>query len=164
MAVSTDTASRLSTDLIGVIKLVSSIKAHVPRIHEGIEPSAYPVLFTLVEEPRRVSTLATCVHSDVSTVSRQVSALVAQGLAEKVPDPQDGRVAMVSLSAEGVELVERLKVGRGRWFQRILSDWEPEEAERLIELLEKLTETITAAHESGTLFEAYAAYRQEETA
>ena len=164
MAVSTDTASRLSTDLVSLIKLFSSIKAHVPRIHEGLEPSAYPVLFNLVGEPRRVSTLATCVHSDISTVSRQVSALVAQGLVEKAPDPQDGRVAVVSLSPVGVDLVERLKEGRGRWFQLLLQDWEPQEAEQLIALVEKLTDSITEARDGGTLFDAYAAYAQEETA
>lgn len=164
MAVSTDTASRLSTDLVGLIKLFSSIKAHVPRIHEGIEPSAYPVLFNLVDEPRRVSSLATCVHSDVSTVSRQVTALVAHGLVDKVPDAQDGRVAMVSLSPLGTELVERLKEGRGRWFQRLLEDWEPADAEQLIALMEKLTASIDAARTDGTLFEAYAAYAEEEPA
>ncbi len=162
MVVPIDTASRLSTDLVGLIKLFSSIKSHVPRIHEGVEPSAYPVLLSLVDEPRRVSSLATCVLSDVSTVSRQVSALVAQGLVAKVPDPQDGRVSMVSLSPQGKELVDRLKEGRGRWFARILADWEPADAERLIELVEQLATSITSAHENGTLFEAYAAYAKKE--
>lgn len=161
MAVTTDTASRLSTDLVGLIKLFSSVKAHVPRIHEGIEPSAYPVLFNLAEEPHRVSSLATCVHSDISTVSRQVTALVGYGLVEKYPDPQDGRVAMVSLSPIGAELVDRLKQGRGRWFQCLLEDWDPEEAERLIDLVEKLTTTINDARDAGTLFDAYAAYAGE---
>lgn len=100
-------------------------------------------------------------HSDISTVSRQVTALVGFGLVEKYPDPQDGRVAMVCLSPLGAELVDRLKQGRGRWFQHLLEDWDPEEAERLIDLLEKLTATINDARAAGALFDSYAAYAGE---
>lgn len=152
MTVSEETATRLSTDLVGVLKLLSSLKQHAPRFHEGVEPSAYPVLFNLVAEPRRVSALAECVHSDVSTVSRQVSALLSHGLVDKIADPLDGRASMVSLSDAGHELVERLKAGRGRWFQQILSDWEPEEAEQLIALLGRFTQSFEAAKDAGALY------------
>jgi len=129
MAISLESATRLSTELVRVMKLFQSMRQHAPKIHPGVEAASYPILFNLVEEPRRVSLLAECIYSDVSTVSRQVTTLVSHGLLEKVADPLDGRAYMVSLSNEGQELVERLKAGRGEWFRQMLHDWEPADAE-----------------------------------
>src|SRR5450756_2329034 len=103
MAISLDTATRLNTDLVRALKLFQSMRQHAPKLHPGVEPASYPILFNLVDEPRRVSLLAECVYSDVSTVSRQVTTLVSYGLLEKVADPHDGRAWMVSLSDEGTE-------------------------------------------------------------
>src|SRR5665647_1881187 len=103
MAISLENATQLSTELVRVMKLFQSLRHHTPKLHPGVEPAFYPILFNLVDEPRRVSLLADCIHSDVSTVSRQVTMLVSHGLVDKVADAQDGRAFMVSLSAEGAE-------------------------------------------------------------
>ena len=137
MAISLDTATRLNTDLVRVVKLFQSMRQHAPRLHPGVEPASYPILFNLIDEPRRVSVLAECVYSDVSTVSRQVTTLVAHGLLDKLADPRDGRAWVVSLSAEGAELVERLKAGRAEWFRQTLKDWEPADAEAFADHLER---------------------------
>ena len=145
MAISLETATRLSTELVRVMKLFQSMRQHAPKLHPGVEPASYPILFNLVEEPRRVSLLADCVHSDVSTVSRQVTMLVSHGLLEKVADPLDGRAFMVSLSAEGKELVERLKAGRGEWFRQMLHDWEPADADAFNDQLDRFATSFEAA-------------------
>jgi len=137
VAISLETATRLSTDLVTVMKRFQSMRQHAPKLHPGVEAASYPILFNLADEPRRVSLLAECVHSDASTVSRQVSLLVSHGLLVKVADPQDGRAFMVSLSAEGKELMERLKASRGEWFLQMLRDWEPADAEAFAEYLER---------------------------
>ena len=147
VAISLDTATRLSTDLVRVMKLFQSMRQHAPKLHPGVEPASYPILFNLVGEPRRVSLLAGCVHSDVSTVSRQVTMLASHGLLEKVADPQDGRVSMVSLSPEGAELVERLKAGRGEWFRRMLHDWEPADVEAFNDQLERFATSFEASRD-----------------
>jgi DNA-binding MarR family transcriptional regulator len=153
MAISLDLATRLSTDLVRVVKLFQSLRQHAPKLHPGVEAASYPILFNLVEGPRRVSVLAECVYSDVSTVSRQVTLLVSHGLLEKVADTQDGRAFMVSLSAEGAELVERLKASRGEWFRRMLKDWEPSEAEAFGDYLERFASSFD---ESKDLFRSIA--------
>jgi DNA-binding MarR family transcriptional regulator len=137
MAISLDSANRLSTDLVRVMKLFQSMRQHAPKLHPGVEAASYPILFNLSDGPRRVSLLADCVHSDVSTVSRQVTLLVSHGLLDKVADPEDGRAWMVSLSSEGTELVERLKASRGEWFRQILHDWEPADADAFGDYLER---------------------------
>ena len=142
MAISLDTATRLNTDLVRVLKLFQSMRQHAPKLHPGVEPAAYPILFNLIDEPRRVSLLAVCVYSDVSTVSRQVTTLVSHGLLDKLADPHDGRAWVVSLSAEGAELVERLKTGRAEWFRETLKDWEPAQAEAFGDYLEKFASSF----------------------
>jgi DNA-binding MarR family transcriptional regulator len=145
MAISLETATRLSTELVRVMKLFQSMRQHTPKLHPGVEPASYPILFNLVGEPRRVSLLAECVHSDVSTVSRQVTMLAAHGLLDKVADPLDGRAFMVSLSAEGKDLVERLKAGRGEWFRQMLRDWEPADADAFNDQLNRFATSFEAA-------------------
>jgi len=147
VAISLETATRLSSELVRVMKLFQSMRQHAPKLHPGVEAASYPILFNLADEPRRVSLLAECVLSDVSTVSRQVTMLAAHGLLDKVPDPLDGRAFMVSLSAEGKDLVERLKAGRGEWFRQMLRDWEPEEANAFNDQLERFAQPATTSKE-----------------
>ncbi len=145
MAISLENATQLSTELVRVMKLFQSLRQHTPKLHPGVEPGSYPILFNLVGEPRRVSLLADCIHSDVSTVSRQVTMLVSYGLVDKVADPLDGRAFMVSLSAEGAELVERVKAVRGEWFRQMLHDWEPTDAEAFQVYLERFAVSFDAS-------------------
>jgi DNA-binding MarR family transcriptional regulator len=147
MAISLETATRLSTELVRVMKLFQSMRQHAPKLHPGVEPASYPILFNLAEEPRRVSLLAECIHSDVSTVSRQVTLLASHGLLDKVADPLDGRAFMVSLSAEGKDLVERLQAGRGEWFRRMLHDWEPADAQAFNDHLERFATSFEASRD-----------------
>ena len=147
MAISLESATQLSTELVRVMKLFQSMRQHAPKLHPGVEPASYPILFNLVEEPRRVSLLADCIHSDVSTVSRQVTMLVSHGLLEKVADPMDGRASMVSLSAEGKDLVERLKAGRGEWFRQMLHDWEPADADAFNDQLSRFAKSFEASRD-----------------
>jgi DNA-binding MarR family transcriptional regulator len=138
MAISHDTAAQLSHELVRLMKLFQSMRQHLPRLQPGVDTASYPLLFTLHDGPRRVSDLAGCVHSDVSTVSRQVSGLVTHGLIEKVSDPQDGRAQMLSLTGTGKDLLERLKAQRGEWFRTALSDWTEDEARAFIATVERL--------------------------
>ena len=137
MAISLETATRLSMEMVRVMKLFGSMGTHAPKVHPGVEPASYPILFSLTAGPQRVSLLAEHVYSDVSTVSRQVTTLVSHGLLEKVTDPHDGRVCVVSLSDEGVALVEHLKASRGQWFRRLMLDWEPADAQLFAEYLDR---------------------------
>jgi len=145
MAISLENATQLSTELVRVMKLFQSLRHHTPKLHPGVEPAFYPILFNLVDEPRRVSLLADCIHSDVSTVSRQVTMLVSHGLVDKVADAQDGRAFMVSLSPEGAALVERVKAARGEWFRQMLHDWEPGDAEAFRGYLERFAVSFDAS-------------------
>jgi DNA-binding MarR family transcriptional regulator len=139
MPVSFEEASQLSVSLIRLMKQMKSIRAHAPRPHPSIESAAYPIMFTLVEGPQRVSSLADAVHSDVSTVSRQTSALAELGLLGKVQDPDDGRAWMLSLTEEGTELVGQLGEQRAAWFSQLLQDWDHDEVIQFSRSIDRLS-------------------------
>jgi DNA-binding MarR family transcriptional regulator len=119
---STPTAA-LGDDLIRVVKLLHHVRQQAPRQHPQVDPMAYPLLFNLKERPLRVSALADIVHSDVSTVSRQVSTLVDLGFVTRGPDPDDGRAQALSLTDEGSALLAAIREDRDRWLQGLLADW-----------------------------------------
>ena len=117
----------LGDDLVRVVKLMQHARQQAPRQHAQVDPMAYPVLFNLLARPMRVSALAEVIHSDVSTVSRQVSTLVDRGVVTRGSDPDDGRAQALTLTDEGRALLHALRDGRDRWLQGLLADWDDDE-------------------------------------
>ena len=105
----------LGDDLIRVVKLLHHARQQAPRHHPQVDPMAYPLLFNLKASPLRVSALAEAVHSDVSTVSRQVTTLVELGFVTRGPDPDDGRAQALTLTDEGNALLHRHPVAARAW-------------------------------------------------
>ena len=81
--------------------------------------------------PVRLSEIADSVDLDLSTISRQVRDLVAAGLLGKVPDPADGRAALLSLTERGVAVLESVSEARRRVLAEAISDWTDEERNAL---------------------------------
>lgn len=114
----------LGDDLVRVVKLLHHVRQQAPRRHPQVDPMAYPLLFNLLAGPLRVSALADAIHSDVSTVSRQVSTLVDLGFVTRGPDPDDGRAQALTLTDEGTALLHAIRDDRDRWLQGLLADWD----------------------------------------
>lgn len=123
---STPTAG-LGDDLVRVVKLLHHVRQQAPRRHPQVDPMAYPLLFNLLAGPLRVSALAEAIHSDVSTVSRQVSTLVDLGFVARGPDPDDRRAHALTLTDEGTALLHAIRDDRDRWLQGLLADWDDDE-------------------------------------
>jgi DNA-binding MarR family transcriptional regulator len=92
--------------------------------------------------PRRMTALAEAVHSDPSTVSRQVSSLVADGLVERQADPEDGRACLLAATAQGHELFAELRRKRTEHLAALLSGWDRDDQLRLVELFGRLNSDI----------------------
>jgi DNA-binding MarR family transcriptional regulator len=88
--------------------------------------------------PRRSGALADAVHSDASTVSRQVAALVARGLAERRADPEDGRVIVLAATGAGRTLAESKLAHRDEQYALMLEDWTGADVAMLARLLRRL--------------------------
>ncbi len=144
MPVNPDTAEAMATTLVRVMKVMASMRQHAPRHHPAIDSSHYPLLFTVAGEPRRVSVVAESIHSDVSTVSRQVSHLAQHGLIEKIGDPDDGRAQLLSLTPTGVEVIEKLVRDRGQWFELLLASWSDDDAQTFEHFLTRFGDDVEA--------------------
>lgn len=144
MTVDYPVARALATTFVGTLKTIAAHKRHLPRPHPHADHGAVPLLYALEPQPLRISALADAVHSDVSTVSRQVSSLCSGDLVTKVSDTQDRRAQLVALSDEGEELIATLRSRRAEWMQDVLADWTTEEALEFERLLTKFSEALTA--------------------
>jgi DNA-binding MarR family transcriptional regulator len=95
---------------------------------ESIDRAGYWLLVRLSAQGSvRLSDLADTVSLDLSTVSRQMRDLVASGLVLKVPDPHDGRAALLSLSERGWSVLEAVSEARRQALAEAVAGWTDEE-------------------------------------
>jgi len=106
-----------------------------------ITPGQFGVLSLVGANPGMTqSALARAVGIERSTMVAVIDALQARGLVERAPSPVDRRSYALVLTDQGKALLERLiPMVRGHE-RRLARKLDPEERERLIELLLKLTE------------------------
>lgn len=106
-----------------------------------VEWSAHIVLKCLgTEGPMRAGSLAECVSSDPSTVSRQVAALVKLGLIERRADPDDGRASLLVVTEGGKAVLAEHDRIRLRYFADMLADWGPGDVQAFASLLNRFTD------------------------
>lgn len=143
-------SSELSAQLIRLTRLINSVKVHAAaKQRHGVEFSSYVLLFHLVRRgPQRLSCLAEGVHTDVSTVSRQVSTLVEHGLVEKRPDPNDRRAALLAATDDGLELFRKIRRERNAMFDTVLEGWSGQEITALATMLSRFNDAFAAHHDS----------------
>ncbi|MFC7490311.1 MULTISPECIES: MarR family winged helix-turn-helix transcriptional regulator [unclassified Knoellia] len=130
--------------LVRSLKLMSVVRQRAPRVHAKVDPIGYPLMFNLRDEPRRVSEIAERVHLDISTVSRQVSALVTQGLVAKVADPSDGRAQMLTLTDDGRQLLTDIRDRRNTWLAEVVHDWSDADLATFDSLLTRFADDVEA--------------------
>ncbi|GAA4810870.1 MarR family transcriptional regulator [Actinomycetospora chlora] len=136
-------SDRLGHQLIRVMRAMERAKAGKGVGPDGVERAAYVLLARLVlEGPRRSNALAESVHSDPSTVSRQVAGLVRAGLVERRPDPEDGRATLLAPTSEGLRVFEANRDRRNNQISEMTAHWAESDRHRLIELLERFAGDI----------------------
>ncbi|MCT2582526.1 MarR family winged helix-turn-helix transcriptional regulator [Actinophytocola gossypii] len=127
---------RLAGAMFGLGKQQASLGHRMSK--SGVDRSTIVLLKTMVAYgPSRSSELAGAVHSDPSTVSRQVAALVRDGLVERRADPEDGRASVLAPTEAGLRLLEEQRERLGLALARVVREWEPEDVSRFLELLER---------------------------
>ncbi len=93
--------------------------------------------------PQRMGSIATYLGSTLSSSTSIIDRLVDKGLVERVPDPDDRRVVICQLTAQGQEATEQFwRIGRMRVVE-LAEQLDIEELEivvRAMELLYKATE------------------------
>jgi DNA-binding MarR family transcriptional regulator len=140
-------SDRLGHQLIRVMRAMERAKAGKAIGPDGVERAAYVLLARLVMEgPRRSNALAESVHSDPSTVSRQVAGLVRAGLVERRPDPEDGRATLLAPTPEGLRVFQANRDRRNHQISALTEHWDEADRVRLVDLLERLAADIEHHH------------------
>lgn len=127
-----------------LIRLVRLVERKRDRYHaenpDVVERPAYHLLAHLVlEGPQRAGALAEAVHSDPSTISRQVTGLVRMGFVERSADPEDGRATLLVASAAGQRVFEENRRVRNENLARLLARWPESDRLALRDLLGRFT-------------------------
>ncbi|MFF4029622.1 MarR family winged helix-turn-helix transcriptional regulator [Streptomyces sviceus] len=106
-------------------------RASAGRLHPELSLVSYTLLGHLEERDGcRATDLAAHYALDKSTVSRQVTALERAGLVERRQDPEDHRVQVLHLTAEGRRILGQVTVSRRAAVGERLAEWSREDLER----------------------------------
>ena len=115
----------------------------------SISRTGYWLLVRVSETaPVRLSDIADSVELDLSTISRQVRDLVGAGLLAKVPDPADGRAALLSLTEQGAAVLEAVSEARRQVLAEAIADWSDEERNALATGLLRLGAGLQHVHDN----------------
>ena len=113
-----------------------------------IAPHHFSVLVRLHEQPRTLGELAAIEQVSAPSMSRSVGQLADQGYVVRSPDPDDGRLVRLSLTAQGREVVEREREHRDAWMAARLEGLS-EDDRALLRRATDLVEQILEADRSG---------------
>ena len=114
---------------------------------DDVESATHVLLHTVAAEgPMRASALAAIVHADLSTVSRQVAALVSRGLLERQADQCDGRASLLAVTGAGRAAIAEHEQGRQAFFDAVLADWGTEEMRQFARQMEQFTAAYDHIH------------------
>ena len=100
--------------------------------------------------PVVVSDLARRVRVDLSTMSRQLRPLETLGLIARTTDPDDGRVAWLTISDKGRRLLGRVDQAVLDDFGAALADWPESDRARLTLLLGRFQAGLVANRAAET--------------
>lgn len=137
MPPATTISERAATDIAALASQLRIAVARTARTlrreaGEGITPTLMCALATIEHHgPMTVGALAEHERVTKPTVTRTVHALVDQGLVVRTGDLDDGRVAWLTLSADGRRLVQRVRRRKDEYLARRLRGLEPAEIEAL---------------------------------
>lgn len=85
-----------------------------------------------------------CVNLEKPRVSRAVSRLEGQGLVEKVPAPDDGRLVAISLTPTGQQALNRIVPAVQAVEARLLAALTPAEQAAFLDMLERMHAVLDA--------------------
>ena len=143
--------SAVATSFVHLVRTFARQRAKMlAAAAHDVEWSAQVLLKVLANEgPIRTSQLAEQAHIDPSTASRQVAALVKEGMIERRADPEDGRACLLVLTEKADDALRRHDEIRDEHFARMLEGWSERDLRRFADLLARFTADYDAV---GTEF------------
>ena len=136
-----DIAALASRVRLGVTRLARKLRREGET---GVTPTLLAALSTIERHgPMTAGSLASHEQVEKPTVTRLLSVLVERELIERTPDPLDGRVTWVQVSASGKKLLQRTRRRKDEYLARRIKSLSPQDQATLedaAEILDRLTE------------------------
>ncbi len=137
----TDSASRLR---MAIVRTSRRLRQEAAGTVGQLTPTAAAALATVERHgPLTPSELAKIERVKRPTATRTLGVLGDAGLVERAPDPEDGRSALVSITAEGRERLRRLRGRKNAYLARRMRDLpaaDLETLDRAAGILERILE------------------------
>jgi len=125
-------------------------QAFLARAGVKLDRALFPLLTRIgLSHPISVVELAGLVGRNHSTVSRQAAKLEALGLVERHEAKGDQRIRRLEPSAAGWAMLDQFAAARRRFVSKRLGGWTDEERSTLLELLNRLSATISDVEETA---------------
>lgn len=106
------------------------------RREGGLERSAYILLSRLEGQgPMTVNELSDAFLLDTSTIHRQVTVLLKEGLLERFPDPGGRMVRKLRMTEDGQKALERHRSVACQTLDDLLTDWPEEDVMTFVDYL-----------------------------
>ncbi len=114
------------------------------ELYVDIDRAGYLLARTIhAHGPSGVNQLATRLHLDGSTVTRQVAALEQRQFVVRSADPADARASIIELTDAGRAEMRRVARARLRSLRSMLAEWPDEDIEQFADLLERFNSSLT---------------------
>lgn len=110
---------------------------------QPVAPHHLLALRMIADGARTPGDLAAATGRHASSVSRVVDQLVDDGLARRAPHPEDRRQVLVTLTDDGVEVVDRFVALDGAISARIVAGFDAVDARRLAGFLDRMAANAT---------------------
>ncbi|WP_406265762.1 MarR family winged helix-turn-helix transcriptional regulator [Nocardia sp. NBC_00881] len=137
-----------STPLTRLAFELSLLARHFPaallrRPGFQLDRSAYLILTRLeLDAPLSLRELSEAFQLDISTINRQVGAMLKQGLVDRVPDPDGGIARKIRASAKGLELLAADRVQSRQGIGSVVADWADADIDQLSRLIARFNQSV----------------------
>jgi DNA-binding MarR family transcriptional regulator len=138
------TKSELCLDILSAVHAISSARKRKARAEHGDSVNLVATLQAVrAYGPVRVSALADHLMTEMSTISRRLSALEAKGLVDRIADPTDRRAQLTKLAPAGTELLGQMRSASGTALAASLHSWSAADLRTLLEMLRRLDSDLS---------------------
>ena len=108
-----------------------------------LDRSAYVILTRLeIDSPLSLRELAEALQLDISTINRQIAAMLRQDLVERVPDPEGGVARKIRASVDGLRYLAADRARSHEGIGAVVAEWSTEDIDRLGTLIARFNASI----------------------
>jgi DNA-binding MarR family transcriptional regulator len=137
-----DAISVIETELLTLVRHLETF-GRKGSLYVEVDRAGYLVLRTLERMgPAPTSVVAGELQLDGSTVTRQVTTLVASGFVERRSNPDDGRSSNLAITAAGRRTMRSVEHERRRVLELMFAEWNEDDRHVLGHVLTRLNVAI----------------------